>query len=303
MLNKRAVSTVMLVSCALIWGTAYIAQVFGMREIGPLTFCAGRFALSFAALALTLLFIENRREKKNVPRASAVMREERLRIILHGSICGLALFFGVFFQLSGLRYTTVGKAAFITATFIVIVPVYGLLAGKIPSRMAVASTLMSMAGLYMLSIKDGFSVGRGDLLVFIGAFFWAAHLMACSAFSKRNDPVKLSAVQFGTVAALAAAGSLILERPDFASVAASWPPILYAGILCTCVAFTFQMTAQRYVQPLTAGIIISTESIFASILGCLIFGETLDAREIAGCAVLFAASLTAQFDDARNAGA
>ena len=159
---------------------------------------------------------------------------------------------------------------------------------------------MSMGGLYLLSIKDGFTVGRGDLLIFLSAFFWAAHIMACSVFSRKSDPVKLSAVQFGTVALLATTGALIFERPDIASVAASWPPIVYAGLVCTCVAYTFQMSAQRYVQPLATCIIMSTESVFAAIFGYLVFGEVLSARELAGCAVLFAATLIAQLDDVKS---
>ena len=199
-----------------------------------------------------------------------------------------------------MQETTAGKAAFITATFIVIVPLYGLLAGRIPSRAAIASIFMSMGGLYLLSIKDGFTVGRGDLLIFLSAFFWAAHIMACSVFSRKSDPVKLSAVQFGTVALLATTGALIFERPDLASVAASWPPIVYAGLVCTCVAYTFQMSAQRYVQPLATCIIMSTESVFAAIFGYLVFGEVLSARELTGCAVLFAATLIAQLDDVKS---
>lgn len=302
MLKKRAASTAMLVSCAVIWGTSYIAQILGMQEIGPLTFCASRYVVSVAALALLLAVLGKKRktEENFDVRTAEEKRAEWKKNIRHGAICGLALFSGSVLQLAGMQYTTAGKAAFITATFIVIVPLYGMFAGKIPSRTAIASIFMSMGGLYLLSIKDGFSVGRGDLLIFLGAFFWAAHIIACSAFSRRSDPVKLSAVQFATVALLAVAGALIFERPDFASVAASWAPVVYAGLICTCVAYTFQMAAQRYVQPLTTCIIMSTESVFAALFGYLALGETLSARELTGCAVLFAATLIAQLDEVKN---
>ncbi|OUO92596.1 DMT family transporter [Cloacibacillus sp. An23] len=302
MLKRRAVSTAMLVSCAVIWGTSYIAQILGMQEIGPLTFCASRYVVSSAALAL-LLFVTWKRGETGDGGETLSAGEKRAelgRIIKHGAICGAALFSGSVLQLAGMQGTTAGKTAFITATFIVIVPLYGLFAGKIPSRTAVASIFMSMGGLYLLSIKDGFFIGRGDLVIFLGAFFWAAHIMACSAFSRKSDPVKLSAVQFATVALLSVAGSLIFERPDFAAVAASWKPVVYAGLVCTCVAYTFQMSAQRYVQPLTTCIIMSTESVFAAIFGYFVLGETLSARELTGCAVLFAATLIAQLDDVRS---
>ena len=302
MLRRRAVSTAMLVSCALIWGTSYIAQILGMQEIGPLTFCASRYVVSVAALSLMLTLMGKRGGLDDVrgERTPAEKRAERMKILRNGAICGLALFSGSVLQLAGMQGTTAGKAAFITDTFIVIVPLYGIFAGKIPSKTAVFAIFMSMGGLYLLSIKDGFTVGRGDLLIFLSAFFWAAHIMACSVFSRKSDPVKLSAVQFGTVALLATTGALIFERPDLASVAASWPPIVYAGLVCTCVAYTFQMSAQRYVQPLATCIIMSTESVFAAIFGYLVFGEVLSARELTGCAVLFAATLIAQLDDVKS---
>ena len=244
MLKKRAVSTAMLVSCALIWGTSYIGQILGMQEIGPRTFWASRYVVSVAALALLLSVLGKRRGNADGGRGVRTAEEkraERRKTIRNGAICGLALFSGSVLQLVGMQETTAGNAAFITATFIVIVPLYGVFAGKIPSKTAVFAIFMSMGGLYLLSIKDGFTVGRGDLLIFLSAFFWAAHIMACSVFSRKSDPVKLSAVQFGTVALLATTGALIFERPDLASVAASWPPIVYAGLVCTCVAYTFQM--------------------------------------------------------------
>lgn len=302
MIKRRAVSTAMLLSCALIWGTSYIAQILGMQEIGPLTFCASRYVLSAAALALFLAVMEIRRNSHDGRglRAAAEKREERRKILAHGVICGLALFSGSILQLVGMQGSTAGKSAFITATFIVIVPIYGIFAGKIPSKTAVFAIFMSMGGLYLLSIKDGFTVERGDFIVFLGAFFWAAHIMACSVFSKTSDPLKLSAVQFITVAVLAAAGALIVERPNFAAIAASWPPIIYAGLVCTCVAYTFQMAAQRWVSPLTTCIIMSMESVFAAIFGYLVFGEILSAREVIGCAVLFASTVVAQLDDVKS---
>ena len=282
MLRRRAVSTAMLVSCALIWGTSYIAQILGMQEIGPLTFCASRYVVSVAALSLMLTLMGKRGgfDEARGERTLEEKRAERMKILRNGAICGLALFSGSVLQLAGMQGTTAGKAAFITDTFIVIVPLYGIFAGKIPSKTAVFAIFMSMGGLYLLSIKDGF--------------------MACSVFSRKSDPVKLSAVQFGTVALLATTGALIFERPDLASVAASWPPIVYAGLVCTCVAYTFQMSAQRYVQPLATCIIMSTESVFAAIFGYLVFGEVLSARELTGCAVLFAATLIAQLDDVKS---
>lgn len=292
----------MLLSCALIWGTSYIAQILGMQEIGPLTFCASRYVVSAAALLLLLAVMETRGDSPDGRglRAASEKREERRKVLMHGAICGIALFSGSILQLVGMQGSTAGKAAFITATFIVIVPIYGIFTGKIPSKAAVFAIFMSMGGLYLLSIKDGFSIERGDFIVFLGAFFWAAHIMACSVFVKTSDPLKLSAVQFVTVAVLSAAGALIVERPNFAAISASWPPVIYAGLVCTCIAYTFQMAAQRWVSPLTTCIIMSMESVFAAIFGYLVFDEVLSARELIGCAVLFASTVVAQLDDVRN---
>lgn len=302
MIKRRAVSTAMLLSCALIWGTSYIAQILGMQEIGPLTFCASRYVVSATALLLLLAVMGTRGDSPDGRglRSAAEKREERRKVLMHGAICGLALFSGSILQLVGMQGSTAGKAAFITATFIVIVPIYGIFTGKIPSKTAVFAIFMSMGGLYLLSIKDGFSIERGDFIVFLGAFFWAAHIMACSVFVRTSDPLKLSAVQFVTVAVLSATGALIVERPNFAVISASWPPVIYAGLVCTCIAYTFQMAAQRWVSPLTTCIIMSMESVFAAIFGYLVFDEVLSARELIGCAVLFASTVVAQLDDVRN---
>lgn len=302
MLKKRAVSTVMLVSCAMIWGSSYVAQMIGTQEIGPFSFIASRYVISVAVLTLFLAVLQKRAKRRTYASRHAewAKRAKFTATLRRGAICGAALFTGSMLQLIGMMQTTTGKAAFITATFIVIVPIYSAFGGKRPSRSALISIFMSMGGLYLLSIKENFSVGRGDLLIFLSAFFWAAHIMLCAAFSRKSDPIKLSAVQFGVVALLSLAGALILEKPSLASVAASWAPIVYAGLFCTCVAYTFQMAAQRYVSPLATSIIMSTESIFAAIFGYFVFAEVLSARELVGCAALFAATLIAQLDDIKK---
>lgn len=301
MINRRTTSILLLLTASLIWGTSFVAQILGMEHIGPMTFCFSRYIVSFLILLPFSLIIDGRRSHLRGGGAEGILSQWK-NCISSGVICGTALFTASSLQQVGLLYTSAGKAAFITAMYIVIVPLYGLFMKKIPSRLTICAILLSTAGLYLLSVKSGFTMEAGDALIFASAFFWAAHIMACYRFSKSHDPLKLSAVQFATVALLSAAAMFLFESPRWGDIYSSLLPILYAGFFCTCVAYTLQMMAQRYVSPVATCIILSAEALFAAFFGCLILGETLTARELIGCAVLFSATLLAQVEEVRNGG-
>lgn len=289
----------MLLTAALIWGTSFIAQILGMEFIGPYTFLTFRYFISLLFL-LPFTLLRDRYLLSGPAHASA---EAQWKSCLKGgAVCGIFLFLGSAFQQTGLLFTTAGKAGFITAASIVIVPVYQLFRGKTPSFGITISIIMSMAGLYLLSIKKGSPPNIGDVLVFVGAFFWAAHVMACGAFAGSRDPLKISAVQFGTVTVLAGIMMLLFEDPEIKWILASWKPIVYAGVLCTGVAYTLQMFAQRHVSPVATCIILSSETLFAAASGWLVLGERLSGRELAGGAILLAATVAAQIIEVRRPG-
>lgn len=295
MINRSMFSTFLLLAAALIWGTSFVAQILGMEYIGPFTFCASRYIVSFASLSAFILLLKA--VKKD---SSDSKKEDSWKDCLKsGVLCGVALFSASVLQQIGLQYTSAGKAAFITAMYIVIVPLFGLASRKIPSRVTIFAIMLSAAGLWLLSMKGGYTMEPGDLLVFTSAFFWAAHITACSSFSRKHDPIKISVIQFGTVAVCSTAASLAFETPKLADVAASWGPVLYAGFMCTCVPYTLQMFAQRNISPVAACVALSTEAIFAAIFGWALLGEILTSREILGCVILFSATIIAQLDEVK----
>ena len=171
---------------------------------------------------------------------------------------------------------------------------------KIPSRITACAIILSTVGLYLLSIKEDFKIEIGDALILASALFWAAHIMICDRFAKDYDTIKLSTIQFGTVALFSSAAMFWLEAPEWGALFASWAPIFYAGLFCTGISYTLQMAAQRDVSPVATCIILSAEALFAAIFGYLILGERLSGRELIGCAVLFAATLIAQIQEVKS---
>lgn len=293
MRSRKTVSLIMLSGASLIWGTSFIAQILGMEYIGPFTFNAMRYLAAVAFMVPFTFALDGywaRRTRSTIRDSFHEWKEASLP----GVICGTLLFTAATLQQYGLLFTTASKAAFITATYIVIVPVYGLFFKKIPSKVTTASVIMSIIGLYLLTVPDVGEINAGDALIFTGAFFWAAHIMACGHFAGRGDPVKISTIQFAAVAVLAGAAMLIAESPDIHTIITSWKPILYAGLLCTGVAYSMQMAAQRDVSPVATCVILTGETLFGAIFGWLLLGDNLSGREIAGCTILIAASLATQ---------
>ena len=294
MQKKKNLARAALLLSALIWGTSYVAQVVAMKYLEPFTFIFSRYAIgavSVALLSLILDLLQNRRG------AGIRVADGWRDSLVPGSICGAVMFGGIALQQYGLKYTQAGKAGFITAMYIIIVPVLELMTGKRFGKKTWLATAVATVGLYMLSIKTGFTIEWGDFLVLSATIFWALYIICCDRFSKRRDPVKLSAVQFAATAALAAIGMCALETPRIAAVRAAMLPILHAGLLCTAVAYTLQMCGQKSVPPIETSFILSTECLFALAGGFLVLGETLNFKELCGCLLLFAGVIIAQLPD------
>ncbi len=297
--NMKTLSVIMLSAASLIWGTSFIAQILGMQYIGPYTFLTGRYVVSLVFLVPFTFFMNRYKEE---PYYFSSELSEWRSCLKSGVACGAFLFIASALQQTGLLFTTASKAGFITATYIVIVPIYGFFMKKLPTPFTAAAIAMSMTGLYLLSITPGVSINIGDVLVFAGAFFWAAHIMACDKFSRKHDPLKISTIQFASVALFASIVMFAAEAPEWRWVAESWKPIVYAGLACTCIAYTLQMAAQRYVSPVATCIILSGETLFAAASGYLVLGERLSERELIGAAILLAATLMAQIHEIKYTG-
>ena len=299
MKKSKNISRAMLILAALIWGTSYVSQIVAMKYMGPFTFIFSRYVVGAVAVALMSLFLDCLRIRRG---ARVEIASEWKKSIVGGSVCGAVMFCGMALQQYGLQYTQAGKAGFITAMYILIVPLLELMAGKRFGVKTWIATLIALVGLYLLSIKNGFQMAWGDLLVLSATIFWALYILCCDRFSQRRDPLKLSAIQFAATAALAAPCVLAFETPDLSAIMAAYVPILHAGVLCTAVAYTLEMAGQKNIPPVETSFILSTECLFALIGGSLLLGETHTLRELFGCLLLFAGVLLAQLPD-KNAPA
>lgn len=275
----------LLLLAAAIWGFAFVAQRMGMDYVGPFTYTGVRFLLGGLSL-LPLIFYFNRRREYD---ESSTARETLLPGILAGSV----LFIAVSLQQVGMLYTGAGKAAFITGLYLVLVPVLGLFLKQRTTLATWAGCILGVAGLYFLCIRESSTIQLGDLLVLVGAFFWAVHIHVISRF-RRLSAVKLSCFQFLTCSALGFAVAFSSESITLHSLNQAALPILYGGLCSVGIAFTLQVVGQKKASPAHAAIILSMEAVFGVLGGYLLLGERLGLPEIAGCLLMLSGMLISQ---------
>ncbi len=282
----------LLLFTAAIWGAAFVAQRAGMEYVGAFTFNGIRFALGM----LVLLPLAVRRSGRTSPDAAPGCSQKAtgFQAFWGGALAGLMLFSGASLQQLGLVYTTAGKAGFITGLYVIIVPILGLFWGIRSSRGVWVGAGLAVIGLYLLSVTRGFSFAPGDLLVLLGAFFWAAHVLVVGWLSPRVQRLRLACAQYGicSVLSLIVAGWAELIVP--AAIFRAAVPILYGGVASVGIAYTLQVVAQKDAPPAHAAIILSLESVFAALAGWLILGEMLSLRGMIGAGLMLAGMLTAQ---------
>lgn len=297
MRNQKFRNNVMLVLTALIWGSAFVAQSVGMDYIGPFTFNSLRCFLGGIVL-LPVIGVMGRRKKTE---GTEVQGDEANRsgkmLWVGGLFCGLALALASSLQQIGLVYTSAGKAGFITALYILIVPVLGLFLGRRAGGKTWAGVGLAVVGMYFLCMKEGFSIAYGDVLMIICAFVFSLHILIIDYFSPKVDGVKLSCIQFFICGILCAVPMFACEKPALGSILDAYLPLLYAGVLSCGVAYTLQIIAQKNTDPTVASLILSLESVFAALTGWLIIHETLSGKELFGCALVFAAIILAQLPE------
>ena len=287
---------IMLVLTAFIWGTAFVAQSVGMDYLGPFTFNGVRSLIGGAAL-LPCIWLFQKGKGKATEKPSRGARKE---LIAGGIACGLLLFAASSLQQIGSQYTTAGKAGFITAFYIVIVPVLGIflhqkINGKVWGAVAIA-----LAGLYFLCITETFAVGKGDILIFLCALVFSIHILVIDYFSPKVDGVKMSCIQFFVCGMVSLPPMFCTETPKIGAIVEGWAPLLYAGVLSCGVAYTLQIIGQKNVNPAVASLILSLESCFSVLAGWMVLGEKLSMRESVGCVLMFAAIILAQLPDRKK---
>ncbi len=284
-------SSLLLFLTAVIWGVAFVAQSAGMEYVGPFTFNAVRSVIGGIVL-IPCIFILNR-GKQNRQRS----RQGRRDLIRGGICCGIFLAAASSFQQFGIQHTSVGKAGFITALYILLVPLLGLLFGKRVSRRVWTAVAIAVLGMYLLCVNEGFSIAFGDLLVMVCALLFAVHILVVDYFSPRADGVQLSCIQFFTCGLICAVGMFLFEKPSFQQILTAWMPVLYAGVMSCGVAYTFQIIGQRDTDPTVASLILSLESVVSVLAGWLLLHQALSLRELGGCALVFCAIVLAQLPE------
>ena len=287
-------NSLLLLLTATIWGVAFVAQSVSMDYIGGFTFNAIRNIIGAITLVPVILIFS--KQNPAADQNPADRQKARKTLITGGICCGILLCLASNFQQFGIKYTTVGKAGFITACYIIIVPIIGIFLKKKCSPFIWIAVLLSLGGLHLLCISpgEGFSIGKGDTLVLICAVVFSFHILTVDHFSPLVDGVKMSCIQFLVCGILSGIPALIFENPNITNILQAWMPILYAGILSCGVAYTLQIVGQKGMNPTVASLIMSLESCISVIAGWLILGQNLSSREIFGCVLMFVAIMLAQ---------
>lgn len=297
-MNKTK-NTFLLLLTAFIWGIAFVAQSVGMDYVGPLTFNSVRSIIGALFLIPCIALLDKLKEKENKTADTDIPSEpqDKKTLIIGGICCGIAIAIASTLQQYGIAYTTVGKAGFITALYIVIVPILGIFFKKKPRLIVWISVVLALAGLYFLCMTESLSFGIGDTLVLLCAFVFAIHILIIDHFSPKVDGVRMSCIQFAIAGIFCGIPALIFERPTLSSLLSAWAPILYAGVLSCGVAYTLQIIAQKDYDPTAAALLLSLESVFSVLAGWVILGQSLSPREIFGCVLVFVAIVLVQLPE------
>ncbi len=277
--------SLLLLLTSMIWGAAFVAQSAGMDYIGPFTFNGLRMLMGAAVL---LPFLLKRRT------GAHTNASERKMLLRGGILCGVALFVGSTLQQIGIVDTTAGKAGFITAMYVVLVPVMGVFVGHKQPWLVWLGVALSAVGMYFLCVHESLSLNRGDLMVLAGAVGFSFHILLIDRYSAHVDGVKLSCLQFFVAGVLGLVFMFLFETPQISQIFAAWLPLLYAGVFSCGVAYTLQILGQRDTDPTIASMILCLEAVFSVVFSWFLLGERLSAREIFGCVLIFAAILLAQ---------
>jgi len=302
-MSKALRANLLLLLTAFIWGIAFVAQDVAMDAMEPFTFSAVRTLIAGLVLLPCIRLLDAVERKRAAaegapppaPRTfSALTPAQKKTLVIGGICCGVALAFGSGLQQIGIKETSAGKAGFVTALYIVLVPVSGLLFGRSVRRNVWLAVLLCLVGLFLLCVTDTLSVGVGDLYLLLCAVAFTVHILVIDHFSPRTDCVRMSCLQFFVAAALFTVMMVLTEHPTLSGILRGWVPLLYAGVLSGGMGYTLQIIAQRDTDPTVASLLMCLESVFAVLAQWVLLGELLSARELAGCSLMLVGIVLAQ---------
>lgn len=285
--------SLILILCSFIWGMAFTAQSSAAEVIGPFTFVCVRFLIS----GVVLLALWPLLRKKTASVAKPVNWK---RYILLGSVLGVLLFGACALQQAGIAYTTAANSGFITALYIVMIPIISIFLGKKVGKLVWLGVAVALAGMFLLCIKEDFSINIGDVITLGCAFLFSFHIITIDRYAGDMDSVLLSAIQFCACGIVALPFMLLTEKVVAADILSCWVSIGYAAIFSGCMGYTLQMIGQKYCNPTLASLLMCLESVFAALGGWVLLGEALSVRELIGCALMLSASVIAQLPDKKH---
>lgn len=295
MKSKKLYGNILLLITAFIWGCAFVAQSVGMDYVGPFTFNAVRSIIGGIVLLPVIALVDAMRKKDGIYHKAT--QEDRRMLRIGGICCGIIFSIACCLQQVGINEgTSSGKAGFITAFYILLVPVIGLFLKKRVRPIIWGCIALALTGLYLLCVTDS-SVSRGDIYVLLCAFCYAIHILLIDYFSPKVDGVRLSCIQFWIAGILSGICMFLFETPVLSDIVAAWMPILYAGVMSCGVAYTLQIIGQKYTDPTIASMLMSFESVFAVLAGILVLHQLPSVREWVGCLLMFAAIIVAQLPE------
>lgn len=286
----------MLLLTAFIWGSSFVAQSVGMENVQAFTFGGIRTLMGAAALLPVILIREISDSKKLTPAQKAEKKTVSMRSYKHGVILGLALCVASNFQQWAFNYTASGKIAFITAFYMLFVPILGLFLKKKVPLFTWLCAALGCAGLYFLCIagKGLSDINKGDVLSFICSIFFAVHILVIERFEGGCDAIKLSFTQFLVSGGITCVLMFIFDSPDINAINGAIIPLLYSGVMSCGVAYTLQIVGQKYTEATLASLLMCMESVFGVLCGAIVLKERLTTFEIIGCVVMFAAIVLSQ---------
>lgn len=295
-MKKQLQGSLLLVLATLIWGSTFVAQSTGMDHIGPFTFLAIRNIMGAVFLFL-LSFITDRFIQDGKTAKERWMDPKLWKAAL---FCGTPLFVAAALQQMGIVSTDPGKSGFLTAMYIVFVPILGIFLKKKPSKWIPVSVVLGVIGLYFLSCVGVTSVSISDLLLIGCAIVYAIQILCVDLFGLELDSVRLNCLCCSITFVLATIATFLFETPTWEAVNSCWGALLYAGILSSGIAFTLQIVGQKHVEPSTASLLMSLESVFAVLSGWIVLGDVLNVWESIGCVLIFIAIMLSQMPDKKK---
>lgn len=302
-MSKKTTSNLLLLLTALIWGSAFVAQKAG-TVLEPMTYNGIRTligGISLFPLVALMPKLDKKRKKAGRDEDASSVSARKSATIKGGLVCGIFLAIASTLQQYGMYFDTdAGIAGFITALYIVMVPILGILLGKKPKASIWISVIMGAAGFYFLTMAghaEAFALTKGYVCLLLCALAFSCHILAIDHFSPKADGVKLSCIQFITCGLICIVGMVLFENPSMAAILNTWFPIIYAGVFSCGIGYTLQIIAQKNADPASASLILSLESVFSVLTGALILGEKLTFYQVMGCGIIFLAVIIAQKSD------